>query len=356
MRLTYLACDLRTGRVAEDLVALRPTQPLTRHLGAVTSGQFSLGLAGAPPEWEAATDPGRTVLVGVDPDTAQIAWSGITLTRRGGSSSILQLGAATPEAYLGRRYPGTYSATGADRSTVMAALVAAVAADGPPLAIDSTASGQSMDYASADGDDRTVLSQLQTISGMGSPEFTVDTVWADAAQSAIQFVLRIRPAIGVQPAAPEAVFDMPGCITDYELAESYEDGKGATEVIATGEGEGTTRALSPPQSATALILGGWCRWQYRYAPGSGITSTSQLSVHAATALAQMRTGTRAWSVTAAASAAPRIGRDWGLGDNVRVQITRSPRHPSGAEVVARAYGWALDPEADQVSPILLEDT
>jgi hypothetical protein len=356
VELAWLACDLRTGRVAEELRSLKQTQPLTRRLGAVTSTSFEMSLAGAPEEWESATDPGRTLLVAVDSATGLIVWSGITLTREGGASDTLRLAAAVPEAYLGRRYPGTYSATGTDITTVMAALATPAITDGPPIILDTVLSATTIDYATADGDDKTVLSQLQTLAGMaGAPEFTIDTAWADAAQTTVQLVLRIRPTIGSQLDPPEATFDLPGNISDYVLSESYEDGRGATEVLATGEGEGSTRALSDVQTASALILGGWCRWSYRFSPGTGITSKSQLNAHATDALGFMQTGTRAWTVDASASAAPRLARDWALGDNVRVQIVTSPRHPAGTDLVARAYGWELDPTADRLSPILLED-
>jgi hypothetical protein len=294
------------------------------------------------------------MLVAVDTATSQIVWSGITLTRKGGSSPILQLAAATPECYLGRRYPGTYSATGTDLTSIMAALVTPALTDGPPLVLDTTASGTTADYTTADGDDKTVLSQVQTLAGLtGAPELTIDTVWADAAQTQVQLTVRIQPAIGVQLDPPEATFDLPGNVADYELTESYEDGRGATSVLATGDGEGGTRPLSTPQTASALILGGWCRWDYRYPAGAG--STAQLTAHAAETLALLQTGTRTWSVNAAASASPRLGNDWALGDNVRLQVSTSPRHPRGVEVVARAYGWTLDTAADRISPILLED-
>jgi hypothetical protein len=357
VELAWLACDLKSGRVAEELRSLTPSQVIGRRLVGVTSTTFGMSISGAPREWESATDPGRTLLVAVDTATSQPIWSGITLTRKGGSSDQLQLAAATPECYLGRRYPGSYTAAATDLSSIMAALVTPALTDGPPLVLDTVASGTTMDYATADGDDKTVLSQVQTLAGMaGAPELTIDTVWADAAQTQVQLVTRIHPAIGTQLPQPEAVFDMPGNITEYELTESFEDGKGATEVLATGEGEGTTRALSTPQVASALILGGWCRWDYRTSPGTGITSTTQLNAHAAEALALMQTGTRSWTVSAAASASPHVGSDWGLGDNVRVQIVTSPRHPLGIDRVARAYGWDLDPGANRLSPILLEDS
>ncbi|MFG3050315.1 hypothetical protein ACGFZP_05075 [Kitasatospora sp. NPDC048239] len=354
--LSWYACDLRTGAVVEELLALAPTQPLQRRLGAATSCSFALALAGAPLEWESATDQGRTMLVATDTASGQPVWPGLTLVREGGSDPVLDLAAASPEAYLDRRYPGDYSATATDATTVMAALAAPLLSGGPPFVLDTALSGLLIDYAIADTEDKTVLSCLQEIAAMaGAPEWTIDAVWADAAQTRFQLVLRIRPTIGVQSTNPGAVFDLPGCISRYRLTESYERGRGATRVIARGEQTAGGRATSMVHTNTVLTAAGWPLWEHRWTPAAGLADAGQLERHAAEALALMGTGSRAWSLEAAASVAPRLGADWGLGDSVHVVIDFSPRHPRGAEAVARAYAWTLDPGADRVSPILLED-
>jgi hypothetical protein len=356
IELTWLACDLRSGRIAEELRSLTPSGAVGRRLGMSTSAQFDLDLGGAPPEWETATDPGRTMLVAVDTLTSQPIWGGIILSRVGGSSNRVQLAAATPEAYLDRRYTGTYTGILRDQALIMADLVTAVLTDAPPFVVDAPGGSASIIYQLLDGDDRTVLSSLQELAGMeNAPEWTVDVAWADAAQSQITLPFRVRERIGIQSDNPEAVFDLPGCVTEYTLTESYESGKGSTVVQAWGDGEGSGRLSSGPVTATDLLTAGWCRWDYRYTPASGLTNPDQLSAHAVAALAQIRTGARAWTVQATASRAPRLGRDWALGDSLRVEISSSPRHPAGASVVSRAYAWELDPNADKVTPILLED-
>ncbi|MFI2612044.1 hypothetical protein [Kitasatospora sp. NPDC018619] len=356
VELTWLGCDLRTGAIAEELRSLGPASTISRRLGAITSGSFDLALAGAPAGWEAACDPGRTLLVAVDTTTGTPVWTGAVLAREGGSGSVVQLGAATPEAYLDRRYPGDYTATATDQTTVMAALATPALSGGPPIALDTTATGTPIDYTVTDADDRTVLSYLQEISAMsGGPEWTVDTVWADTAQTRVQLVLRIRPTVGIVDPQPEPVFDLPGCISEYRLAESYEQNRGATSVIARGDRADGVRATSTTHTNTALLAAGWPLWERRWSPAQGITDVAQLERHATEALALMGTGARSWSVTATASQAPRVGTEWGLGDSVRVAIARSPRHPAGIETVARAYAWELDPRADRLSPILLED-
>ncbi|MGW6913702.1 hypothetical protein ACWGB8_07770 [Kitasatospora sp. NPDC054939] len=354
LELTWYGCDLRTGAIAEELPSLRLDQPISRRIGAQTNGSMSLALAGAPHGWEAAVDPGRTLLVAVDTDTGTPLWPGIVLRREGGSDPAVRLQAATPEAYLDRRYPGDYTASVTDASTVMAALATPALTSGLPITIDTTASGTVIDYAMADADDRTILSGLQEISALdGGPEWTIDVEWADAAQTRFQLPLRIRPALG-GPAA-EALFDMPGCISTYVLSESYERGKGATRVVARGDHANNARTTSGVHTADALLASGWALWEHRWTPAQGITDTAQLDRHATEALALMGTGTRAWGLEAVASAAPRLGTSWDLGDSVSITIDSSPRHPAGIATTARAYAWLLDPGADRVAPILLED-
>jgi hypothetical protein len=357
VEIAWLACDLRTGRIAEELPALQATGAISRRIGSVTNTGLSLNLAGAPPEWEAATDPARTLLVAVDRATAVPLWSGIPLPRVGGSANTVTFTAASSECYLDRRY-AAYSGTGVDRSTVMAGVAAPLLTDGPPFVIDDEATGSLMDYTVADEDDKAILSVLQELDGQdGAPEWTVDTVWTDTAQTSVELILRIRPAIGIQPEVPATVFDMPGCVADYTLTESYERGRGATRVIARGDSQGGGRASSDVYTADDLIAAGWPLWEHRYSPGAGVTDTAQLNAHAAQSLALMGTGSRAWTLQAVASAAPRLGTDWALGDSITLAVAAgcSPRHPSGVLVTARAWGWDLDAGADKLTPILLED-
>ncbi|MFD0429417.1 hypothetical protein ACFQ60_22330 [Streptomyces zhihengii] len=110
-----------------------------------------------------------------------------------------------------------------------------------------------------------------------------------------------------------------------------------------------------PQVADQLEALGWPRYVHRFTPATGVTDPDQLTRHAAQALALMGTGARVWTVDAVASKAPRIGRDWALGHTVRIDVTTSPRHPKGMDVVARAWSWELDPGADRVRPILVQE-
>ncbi|MGW4784237.1 hypothetical protein [Streptomyces sp. NPDC004230] len=353
--LAWYGCDLLTGGIVEDLPSLKPTGALSRKLGVSTTLQTELNLAGAPAEWDSALAPGRALIVAVDTATDIPVWSGAVLPREGGSANTVQIGAATLEAYLDARYPGTQSMIAADQATVLTNLITPALTGGPPLVIDAVATGVTMDYLTDDGDDKTILSCAQEVMGLeGGPEWTIDTAW-NAGHSGFVFPVRIRSAVGTQSAIPEAVFDFPGCVSTYTLGESYEQGKGATRVIARGEGEGASRLTSSTHEATDLVANGWPIWEYRFTPSSGITDPDQLDGHAAKSLALMAQGAQVWSIQGVASRSPRVGRDFGLGDSVRFIVDHSQRHPAGAEVVARCWSWELDPGADQVRPILVEE-
>ncbi|MFJ2631052.1 hypothetical protein ACIO6U_03685 [Streptomyces sp. NPDC087422] len=355
VELAWYGCDLKSGGIIEELPAVTPTQPLGRKLGTVTTGAASLALAGAPRGWEEATTDGLCMLVAVDTATDTPVWPGIILTRAGGSADTVDLQMVTPEAYFDRRYTGDIAMVGQDQATVMAAVMASAFTDGPCFVLDSVATGVQMGYSVADSDDRTCLSAAQELMAMqGGPEMTVDVAW-NTEHNGFVLPVRIRAAIGTQTQTPEGTFDFPGAVSNYVLAESYEQGKGSNVIVARGEGEGTSRLSSSPYSAVDLIAAGWCRWTYRYTPAQGVTDPAQLNAHAASSLALMRLGSQVWSLEATASRAPRIGRDFVLGDSVRLAVEHSPRHPRGADVVARCWSWQLDPGADTITPILVQE-
>lgn len=354
--LAYYACDLRTGLILEELHSLTPSGALGVRLGASSTANASLDLSGAPPGWEDATTPGRSMIVAVDQAVQQPVWAGLILTREGGTDPALTLGLATTEAYFDRRYTGDVTiAVATDQAVIMTSLGTALAVNAPNFVFDAPAAGITLDsYTVADGDDKTILSCWQEVMGQGGIEFTVVPRWQDAAKTTFQLAIVIRPQVGTQSPTPEAVFDSPGNVASYKLNESYESGKGATDVMALGNGQGATRLKSSDHQATALLGAGWPSWVYRFTPQAGLDDPVQLDTHAAETLAQLSPGTNAWTIVGVASRSPRVGSDWSLGDSIRLHVTTSPRHPNGADLVERCYGWDLDPAADTITPILIE--
>jgi hypothetical protein len=355
VELAWYGCDFKSGGIIAELPALTPSQPLSRKLGTYTTSAASLPLAGAATGWDEATTPGLCMLVAVDTLTNTPIWSGVVSTRTGGSADTVDLQLVTPERYLDSRYTGDVVMVQQDQASVMAAVFNSSFTDGPCFVLDAPPIGTLMDYTVADTDDKTDLSAAQELMAMaGGPEFSIDVAW-NAAHNGFVLPLRVRAAIGTQTSMPEGTFDFPGAVSSYSLTESYEQGKGANVIIARGEGEGTSRLTSAAYSAADLIAAGWCRWVYRYTPAQGVTDPAQLNSHAAAALALMKLGSQVWTLQSTASRAPRLGRDWQLGDTVKLAVERSPRHPPGTEVVARAWSWQLDPAADTLTPILVQE-
>ena len=341
----WLACDLVSGQVIADLTPCLATDgPLSRRIGTETTVEATVDLSGAPANWEAATEKGRAMLVALA-DTVPV-WAGIVQRRVGGSDTTVRLSLVTAEGYLERRFVSEHDMDGQDTGLIAAAVLAD--ADGTCLVIDSPATGATVEEFYTDPDaDKTVLAVLQELSDAGGPEFTIDPAWNG---DRIALVARVRPRLG---AASAAVFTFPGDVTGYELTESYEDGMGATDVVAYGEGEGADRWASEPQVATALLAAGWPRYEHRYTPAQGIDDDAQLNAAAAGELAAIQTGTSLWAFASRASVGPRLGAEWGLGDTVTVQVISSPRHPSGVEFAGRVVAWEWDPRGDTVTPVLM---
>lgn len=352
--LTWYGCDFPSGRITAELPGASASGTLSRRLGAYSTLSLSLDLSARTPGWIAATQPGRSLIVGCLDDTP--VWAGIVLPRTRGSAPTSSPSATTAEGYLERRYTPDLTITG-DLSTIAAALLAPVAATVPCLDIATTPTGITTTRTYADADDKTVMSNLTELMGLdGGPEFTIDPAWAPD-RTGFRLTARIAPRIGSTNPGPTATFDYPGPVMDYQQGEDYGDGKGATVVRASGAGEGADRAVSDTLTSP-YVAAGWPIYEYRWSPGSDITDTTVLNSHAAAAVPLMQGGASTWTLTAALAEAPHLGIDWTLGDQIRllVQPGTSPGHPDGADITARVWGWDLDPAAETVSPVLVEES
>ncbi len=361
----WLGCDLVSGRIVEELPGLQPQGPIASVLGAYTSARFGLpvplgGHGAAPRNWAGATEPGRTMIVAVL--AGQPIWAGIILVRRGGSDATVDLATVSLEGYLDRRYVRDHDFVQVDEALIAASLVDDANIEGIGLYTDAPSTGTVRDRAYHGQDDATVYSRLRELMSVQfGPEWTVVPEWADASQTSISKVVKIRKRIGHESAAPTAVFST-GTVAAvvssagasearYVLSEDYGGGAGANHIVATSSGEGESRPQSAPARDEALLASGWPRWEHRFTPSSSIVDTSTLGQHASATLNLMRLGARTLTVTARADAYPLLGQHWSAGDDVGFDL-RGHRHPSGLTGVARAIGWELDPMAGVVSPIL----
>lgn len=287
-------------------------------------------------------------------------WAGLVIGRVRGSAATATLNLVTPEAYLDRRYSADHTWSGVDECSVVGAgLLGDCAMNGLGFTVDAVASGTLISETYADSNDASILSALTSLMQTGSPEFTVDVAWSDGTMTAFHLIVRIRHRLGVRSSTPNAVFELPGCVSGYTQSEDYSAGKGATAARAYGNGEGVSRASSG-DVLSPLVAQGWPRWDYRWTPNQATTDPSVLQAAAAQAIATMAVGTSIWTLDAVASYAPRVGTDWGLGDSVTLQVDPSPAggqlvapgHPDGVQKALRALGWSLDFAGNKLTPVL----
>ncbi|MFG3709221.1 hypothetical protein ACGF7U_31445 [Micromonospora sp. NPDC047670] len=362
---TWLGCDLVTGRIVEELPDLIPGGTIGHLLGAYTSTSVALPIGGGhgrpPKNWEAATEPGRSMIVAVL--AGRPVWGGIVLTRKGGTAATVQLACVSLEGYLDRRYVRDHEFVQADEALIAASLADDANIEGIDLVIDAPDTGTLRDRTYFDQDDKTVYSALRELMGViDGPEWSIGVDWSDVTETAVAKTLRVRKRIGHAAAAPNAVFttgDASAVVSSagasearYEYTEDYASGSGANHIVATSSGEGESRPQSWPARDESLMAAGWPRWEHRYSPSSSISRVATLDAHARQAIALMARGARVLTITARADAYPVLGSDWTTGDDIGYELT-GHRHPSGLTGVARSIGWDLDARAGTVSPILL---
>lgn len=364
--ITWLGCDLVTGRIIEELPDLTPSGVISDRLGAYTSAAFKLpiplGGHGAPPRnWEAATEPGRTMIVAVLGDSP--IWGGAVLIPDGGTEATTDIACVSLAGYLDRRYVRNHTFTQKDEALIMASLVDDANIEGIEFYIDAPPTGTLRDREYKDQDDKTVYSAMRELMGViDGPEWTVVLDWSDATQTAITKIVRVRKRIGYASTTPNAVFTTGSASAvvssagaseaTYRHRVDYSAGKGANHVVATSSGQGDSRPQSDPARDEALFAAGWPRWEYRFSPSSSISDVDTLNAHARQALALMSRGARTLTISARADAYPMLGRDWNTGDDIGHELV-GHRHPQGLTGVARAVGWDYDPIKGTVSPILL---
>lgn len=363
---TWLGCDLVTGSIVEELPDLVPSGQIEALLGAYTSARLTLpiplgGNGAAPKNWEAATIPGRSMIVALL--AGQPIWAGIVLYRNGGTPGTVDLACTSIEGYLDRRYAGDHTWTQQDEASVIASgLLADAGTEGIGLVVDAPATGTLRDRTYYDKDDKSIYSALRELMSVdGGPEWTVLLGWTDGTETAVSKTVLVRSRIGYASSTPNAVFttgtasavvsSRGASNTAYTYTEDYTSGHGANHVVATSSGEGDSRPQSTPARDEGLLGSGWPRWEYRFTPGTSISEQATLDAHATAALAVMSQGTRTLTITSRADRYPILGTDWWIGDDIGYELT-GHRHPNGLTGVGRAIGWQLDAKAGTIQPIL----
>lgn len=366
MNVTWHSFDLLTGRRGPQ-VRVAGHGAFGRIIGEPTETTVDVycwdeATRSAVPGWDAATLPGRTMLVALT-DNERPVWGGMVLRRRSDEGPVVGCDVVTTEAYFDRRYVTDRTYENTDQGLIVSGVLADVTgSNGITLTVDAPATGLVRDRSYFDDEDKTVLSVLQELSGViDGPEFTVDLDWADTTRTVLRRTVRVRNRLGVASMLPEAVFEMPGAVTGFAFTEDYSSDQGATDVMAYSSGEGEARPESRHYEATDLLAGGWPRFEHRFTPSTSIKNTGVLDAHAAGRLAEMREGLAELTLEAHLDTAPRVGYEFNLGDDVAVALT-APRFPAftdadGAEqpgysTVMRCVGWTVDIAGSLLVPTL----
>lgn len=368
---SWTAVSLRDGTIVAPLPNLTLESVGVRICNYTTAtGSLPVGGQGndtPPADWLRATLEGGAALVLLDDpqDGSQSipVWGGYVTQRTRDTGDTVALSVATLEQYLDTRFVGDATYTATDQNTIVSSLIGSFVNDGTiSIRVQVVgAAGMVRDRTYTAASNKSVLACLTELSAViGGPEWTIGWEWQHSPER-LTPVLYVGTRLGsaVTPGLmPAATFEAPGSIITASLVEDYTSGKGANSVIASSSGSVGTQPQSPPQ-----VYADPSRptFEYRFTPSTSITDVSTLTSHAQAALAQMQNGSRSLTMTAAVESAPRLGRDWFLGDDIGYVVggldqfgaDTVPAFPGGISGVARVLGWDTTISGVQtVTPIL----
>lgn len=352
MALSWVAVNANNGSIIADLPTLQVSGALKQTLMRYETQTASLPMDGAPSNWREATRKGAVFLVALDEadenNIRRPLWGGLIIKRQRKVGAGVVLSLVTAEGYFDRVYVGDETFTARPQNLLVKDLVEKYAKTGAkrglPLRVEIIGgNGAPRDRtgqdAYTDAADKTLYSILTELSGIiGGPEWTIRWEYVDA--STLGLVVSVGDRIGSPAPAglnPAAQFYLPGSVTDAELIEGYGTSEGANDVMAVSSGTGTARPQSPHQTNTSDLRP---RFEYRWTPSTSITDIGTLTGHAQRALAAMHSGSLALTLTANRQEAPKLGKDWGIGDDIGFDIT-AQEFPDGLYGTARAVGWEI---------------
>lgn len=350
MALSWVSVNANNGSVIADLPGLKPDGALKRTIGRHEAQTAVLPLDGAPANWRTATRKKSVFLVALtEPTEAEMrgrpVWGGMVTERITSHKEGVSLSMVTAEDYLNDRYVGDENYSH-EQNIIVANLVDKyVAPDGIPIRVVMLPGTNPVRQRSyLDADDKTVYAAIDELAGViGGPEWTIDWEWVD--EKTLGLVLYVGERIGSPAPAglgPASWFHLPGNVVNAELVEGYRRGEGANDVMAVSSGTGDARPQSSRHVATD---DGRPKIEYRWSPSTSITNIGTLEGHAERALAGLRDGTVALSITAHTDETT----PFNLGDDVGFDLT-SWAWPDGISGTARAMG--LEWTDTTVTPVL----
>ncbi|MGO4143726.1 hypothetical protein AB4Y77_01460 [Paenarthrobacter sp. YAF11_1] len=350
MALSWVAVNANDGSIIEDLPTLRVSGALKQTLMRYETQTANLPMGDAPSSWRQATRPGAVFLVALsEPEENEPRglplWGGMIIRRTRKVGNGVDVSLVTAEGYFDRVYVGdeTFNATAQNIivKTMAEKYAKTGAKRGLPLRVQIIGGNGVLRDKNTwkDAADKTLYAALQDFAGLiGGSEWTVGWEWVD--EQKLGLVLYVGDRIGKKPPAglgPAAQFYLPGAVTEAELVEGYGADEGANDVMAVSTGTEGARPQSPHQTVATDLRP---RFEYRWTPESDIKDTATLTAHARRALAALKDGSLAMTLTANRGEAPKLGLDWFIGDDIGFDID-ALEFPDGLVGTARCVGWEL---------------
>jgi len=339
MALSWISVNANTGSIIADLPTLRVDGALKRTIGRYESQSVTMPLDGAPLNWQTATRKKSVFLVALGEAEEHEArglplWGGMVTSKEPNEGADLPMSLATAEDYFNDRFVGDETFFTWPQNDIVEYLVNKYAAtNGIPIRVVKLPGANPVRGRTyLDAEDKTLYAVLDELSGViDGPEWTIDWEWVD--DEKLGLVLYVGARIGAAAPAglgPSSWFSLPGNVQKVSLKDGYQRGDGANDVMAVSSGSADARPQSPRQVAS---FDGRPKIEFRWSPSTSITEISTLTSHAQRALAGMKDGTVALSITAIRDETD----PFLLGDDVGFDLT-APAWPDGIKGTARVFG------------------
>jgi len=342
---TYLVADAVTGIVL-DALPLVGTVAETRAQVETATWNLPLTDDHTPTDWWGLTMPWKVMIVAVWHGHPIQAW--VIVSRRFGQVEC-ELGGATIERFLECVYARDADWLSVDSALVSAQLVNQVLVPQGGWVVEYVETGTRIDHFTQLDAAATVYDQLEELEGgEGGPKWRKLLRWVPGEERrTLQKVIRIGPEVG--DPKPAVVFELPP--SGYTRIEQWDDESAALRVWATTEGSGA--GMTPTPFESPLLDEGWH-------PKELVASFTDLDDPELEKRKHQRgrdlaNGTIAWEATFEIDRAPLLVDEWNVSDTVTFHAAPNAYDPAGGELTAVVDGWELDPQANTVTPRLIQE-
>lgn len=350
---TYLAADLRTGTIVDELPLLDVSYAEVLNGAGGFTARLPMSAAHGDRTIAmliSASEPARTGLF-IDRD-GTIVWGGIIWTRRYATGRrALDLGGQQLWSYFRHRnLTATLSYTATDQGAIMKALIDhAQAKPGGNIGVTVPTPTASISRARTwySYERQNIGRLVEALANVDSgPDFSLDCAYT--AGVITKTFHSWWPRKGRIAGQTGHVFELPGNLVSYDMAEDAT--ASATTVHAVGYGEGDNMALST-RSNTTLIDGGYPLLETVLAL-KDVKEQATLNGIVAAELAVYADAVTTWKAVVRADMDPVLG-SWVVGDDCRVRITDDRFPAPGYDSYHRIIGATVKP-GDGTTPEFVE--